>query len=175
MGIVSHSENSGFTRDRVSPNETLPDNTASRTTNSGVGSAREGYDPQPLLHVDIENKYVTPTRSELVSTLPARQLRPGTSPESSQPTSEGLTTGRKLFGFFGRGKQQRAASTSFDNSNVVANHFRVGKKLSERSTFISFTGTNLLNNMPVAIMFVCANSSHVLPWLLIIQIRNLVK
>jgi hypothetical protein len=44
-------------------------------------------------------------------------------------------------------------STS-SSSNVVGVHYRVGKKIGDRTTTVIFDGVNLLNNQKVAILFV---------------------
>jgi hypothetical protein len=103
--------------------------------------------------------------------------------ESRNPTKNAMTTRDKISAFFkGRkeeikapttpsntvtiresGKTQPSASSS--TSNMVGVHFRVGKRMDNRSSFVTFEGANVLTGDPVAIMFVCARYFSALPLL----------
>jgi len=123
------------------PRRTSRDVTMSQTSNLSVKNIREENAPQPLPQGENENGKIASTGSQLVDALPIRQLSPDSGQESPETTQEGLTIGRKLLAFFNRGKQKPTASTSSSASNVVGVHC-------------------LLNDQPVAIMFVCATCPH---------------
>jgi hypothetical protein len=101
------------------------------------------------------NGEIVSASSQPVNPLYRGQLSPGTGQESPKTAQDGPRTDRKLFTFFKRDKKSATAVKSSHNSNIVGVHYRVGKKIGERSTFVSFEGTNILNSQRVAIMFVC--------------------
>jgi len=135
------------------PRRTSRDVTMSQTSNLSVKIIREENAPQPLPQGENENGKIASTGSQLVDALPIRQLSPDSGQESPETTQEGLTIGGKLLAFFNRGKKKPTGSMSSSASNVVGAHFRLGRKIGERSTFIVFEGICLLNSRPVAIMF----------------------
>jgi hypothetical protein len=132
----------------------------SQTSNLSVKNIHEENVPQPLPQGENENSKIASTGSQPVDPLPIQQLSPDSGQESPETTQEGLTIGRKLLAFFNRGKQKPTASTSSSASDVVGVHFRVGRKIGERSTFVFFEGICLLTDQPVTIMFVCATCPH---------------
>jgi hypothetical protein len=146
----------------------------SQTSILSVKNIREENAPQPLPQGDNENGKIVSTGSQIVDALPIRQLSPDSGQENPETTQGGLKIGRKLLAFFNRGKQNPTASTSSSASNVVGVHFRVGRKIGERSTFVVFEGIDLLNGQPIAIMFVwCYLSTLYPPSLLTFHNRNL--
>jgi hypothetical protein len=142
------------------PNQVLREMTISQSSNLNVEIIGGGNAPQASPQSENEKGKTAFISSKAINVLPIRRPLPISTQESLKTTQEDLGTRKTIFSYFSREKQRATTTptptpTPSSFSNVVGIHYHVGTKIGERSNSVVFKGANLLNDQPVAIIFVC--------------------